>query len=151
MHPQRPRGLSRQFTAPMHGVNRYFFVLTCLVSGLCFVLAGVWLLDPGLLAGSWGVDETLGMEVVGRRIGVLMAGFGVLSWAFRNVEPSPARTALEWSLTLTFLGIATLGFWQFATHAVTVGILPAGLLELIVAAAFLNLIRLERRHTKENP
>lgn len=135
---------------PKQTTNRYSTVLVSLVSGLFLVLAAVWLVDPGLMAGSWGLDETLGIDVVGRRVGVLMAGFGVLSWAFRRVEPSPARTALEGALVLTLLGAAALGFWQWAVHEVTVGILPACLLELVVAAALLNLMRLERRLRKEN-
>lgn len=146
-----PLGLAKPFAETSQTTNRYFSVLVSLVSGLFFVLAGVWLVDPGLMAGSWGLDKTLGIEVLGRRVGVLMAGFGVLSWASRNVEPSSARTAQEWSLALVFLGTSVLGVWQLSTHEVTAGILPACGLELVAAAAFLNLIRLERRHTKENP
>jgi len=129
-------------------LNRYFRNLSIVVALACFALAGVWLLAPHLLVTSWGLDNTSSVDVLGRRIAVLMMGFGILNAAFRNASP-PTRTALMRVNITIFLGTAALGFFELSSNTVTMGIMPACFVEIALAMAYLNLVRMDRHQVKK--
>ena len=130
-------------------MGRYFHNLSIIVALVCFALAGIWLLAPQLLVTSWGLDNTASVSVLGRRISVLMVGFGLLSFAFRNIKPTPARAAIVRVLVWVFLGTAALCFFELGSNTVSLGILPACLIEIALAIAFLNLMRMERHQDQK--
>jgi len=129
-------------------VNSYFRNLSIVVALACLALAGVWLLAPQLLVSTWGLDNTSSVDVLGRRIAVLMLGFGILNVALRDATP-PARTALVRVNIAIFLGTAALGFFELIFNTVTMGILPACFIEIVLAMAYLNLVRMERHQAKK--
>jgi hypothetical protein len=108
---------------------------------LCFALAVVWLVAPGILLNMWGVDFSSSVGLVGRRGAALYAGIGVMLFCARNAEPSPARSAIVAGLIVSFLALAALGAFELAAGNAAPGILSAVLVEIILALALLRIVR----------
>src|SRR2546425_6752872 len=90
---------------------RISFRSVAILSALIFfALALTWMLAPGVLLSSWGVDLSSQAGLGGRRGAALYAGIGVMFLNARNAATSPARSAgaVVACLLLAVLGISEL-------------------------------------------
>ena len=125
------------------GAFRYLTIFSAL---LFFVLAVIWMFAPATLLANWGVAFDGGTTgLVGRRAAPLYAGMGVALLLARNAPPSPARTAVVAGFVTTCLLLALLGLVEWVVGNVAAGILPAVLVEVGLALAFLFVVRAEGR------
>ncbi|KHN59770.1 membrane protein [Dickeya fangzhongdai] len=122
-----------------------FRPLAILSALLFFVLAVAWMSVPDLMLASWGVDFSRSAGLVSRRSAALYAGVGVMFFLARNVAPSPARSSLMKGVVVTCMILATLGVGEFVAGHASSGILPAAVLEVVLALAFLSVIRTDNR------
>jgi hypothetical protein len=130
----------------MNNASRAFRYLASFSALLFFTLAIIWLLAPATLLGNWGVvfdGATTGL--VGRRAAPLYAGIGVALLLVRNAPPSPGRTAVVAGFVTTCSLLALLGLVEWAVGNVESGILPAVLVEVTLAQAFLVIAGAEGR------
>ena len=95
------------------------------------------MLAPNLLLSNWGVEFSSAVGLVGRRGAALYAGMGVMFFAARNAEPSPARSALLQGAVVACLVLAVLGVFELATGHAEVSILVAVFIEVALVLAFL--------------
>lgn len=130
----------------MSNASRAFRYLAIFSALLFFALAAIWLLAPGTLLAHWGVVFDGGVTgLVGRRAAPLYAGIGVALLLARNAPPSQGRTAVVAGFVTTCLLLALLGLGEWAVGQVESGILPAVLVEVALALAFLYVVRAEGR------
>ncbi|QWT39364.1 hypothetical protein [Dickeya dadantii] len=122
-----------------------FRPLAILSALLFFVLAVAWMSVPDLMLANWGVDFTSSAGLVSRRSAALYAGVGVMFFLARNVAPSQARSSLMKGVVSTCMILAALGMGEFIAGHANRGILPAVVLEVLLALAFLSAIRTDNR------
>ena len=116
---------------------------------LFFALSAILGLRPAVVLGNWGVrfDESTG--VVSRRAAALYAGVGLMLFLARKAEPSPARSALVSGFVFICVVLAGLGAFELASGRVNSGILPAVVIEVALAVAYLLVARTERSNAKQ--
>ncbi|BBP59506.1 hypothetical protein [Pseudomonas sp. St316] len=130
----------------MSNASRAFRYLATFSALLFFVLAAIWLFAPAALLANWGVVFDGGTTgLVSRRAAPLYAGIGVALLLARNAPPSPGRTAVVAGFVTTCLLLALLGLVEWAMGNVESGILPAVLVEVALALAFLFIAGAEGR------
>ncbi|SDB20444.1 hypothetical protein SAMN03159382_01777 [Pseudomonas sp. NFACC23-1] len=130
----------------MNNASRAFRYLTIFSALLFFVLAAIWLFAPAALLANWGVVFDGGVSgLVGRRAAPLYAGIGVALLLSRNAPPSPGRTAVVAGFVTTCSLLALLGLVEWVMGNVESGILPAVLVEVALALAFLFVAGAEGR------
>lgn len=130
----------------MNNASRAFRYLATFSALLFFALAAIWLFAPATLLANWGVVFDGGVTgLVGRRAAPLYAGIGVALLLAREAPPSPGRTAVVAGFVTTCLLLALLGLGEWAVGHVEAGILPAVLVEVALALAFLFVVRAEGR------
>lgn len=105
-------------------------------SMICFALALVWFAVPGLLLWLWSIPLADPAGFLGRRMGALFAGIGVLLFTVRRAPPSPARAAVSTGLTVGCAALALLGAAELALGHAGPGILPAVAVEALLALGF---------------
>ncbi|WP_200884318.1 hypothetical protein [Dickeya undicola] len=132
-------------TQRMTALSLRFRPLAILSALLFFVIAVAWISVPDLMLASWGVDSSRSAELVSRRSAALYAGVGVMLFLTRNVAPSPARSSLMKGVVVTCMILATLGIGEFVAGHANSGILLAAVLEVVLALAFLSVIRTDSR------
>ncbi|HEY3048403.1 MAG TPA: hypothetical protein VGJ72_13220 [Polaromonas sp.] len=112
-----------------------------------FALALTWMLAPGVLLSSWGVDLSSQAGLVGRRGAALYAGIGVMFLHARNAAPSPARSALLRGAVVACLLLAVLGISELVNGHAGPGILVAVAIEVVLVMAFLH-VAITRQSTR---
>ncbi|WP_214510284.1 hypothetical protein [Pseudomonas brassicacearum] len=128
----------------MSNASRAFRYLATFSALLFFVLAAIWLFAPAALLANWGVVFDGGVTgLVGRRAAPLYAGIGVALLLAGNAPPSPGRTAVVAGFVTTCSLLALLGLVEWAMGNVESGILPAVLVEVALALAFLFVVGAE--------
>ena len=110
-------------------------------AAIFFALALTWMLAPGVLPSSWGVDLANQANLVGRRSAALYAGLGVMFLQARNAAPSPARTAMLRGAFVTCLLLAALGTAELVNSHARPDILVAVTIDAVLAVAFLHAAR----------
>jgi hypothetical protein len=92
---------------------------------------------PHLIVGDWGLDVTLSVEVVCRRVGALFGGVAVMFFFAREAEPSVARTALIKGVVAICALLTALGLFELSSGNVTPRILIPVAIEVVMMLAFL--------------
>ena len=126
-----------------------FRPLATLTALLFFALSAVWMFQPAVILGTWGVEFNESTGLVGRRAAALYAGVGLMLFLARNAEPSPARSALAGGIVFTCVILAGLGLFELASARTNAGVLPAVVIEVSLALAYLLVARAERRNAKQ--
>lgn len=126
-----------------------FRPLATLTALLFFALSAVLMFRTAIMLGNWGIgfDESIG--VVSRRAAALYAGVGLMLFLARKAEPSPARSALIGGFVFICVTLAGLGAFELASGRVNSGILPAVVIEVALAIAYLLVARAERSNAKQ--
>ncbi len=84
-----------------------------------------------------GLDFSLSLEVICKRASVFMIAFSVLLFMVINLKNSLPRQAIALSLTITMLGLASLGYYEFSRGVMNTSIFTAIFIELLVGVSFL--------------
>ncbi|MBZ7671838.1 hypothetical protein [Klebsiella grimontii] len=114
-----------------------FSQLAVLASVLFFILATVWMFFPEQLLTLWGIENTPGTDVLGRRSAAFFAGTGVMCVLARNAEPTPTRYALAAGISSISFMLAVSGMFEWCEGHVNGQILFAVSIELLLGTAFL--------------
>jgi lysylphosphatidylglycerol synthetase-like protein (DUF2156 family) len=114
-----------------------FYRLSIFTSILLLLLASILMFAPAQMLTSWGVELTISVGLLARRIAAVYTGIAVMFFFARNAEHSPIRTALIYGIITACLILATLGAYEFYVGHATSGILPAVLIEAVLVLAFM--------------
>ena len=116
-------------------------VITAVVGialGLAYLFAG------GLVVGRWGIEPTENILLLGRRMGSLYIGLGVMFFLARSVPSSPARTALTAGAAVALSFLALLGIYEIIAGRVGAGILASIIVETLLALGYVRVLLTER-------
>ena len=113
-----------------------FYRLSVLTSILFILLAIILLFAPAQMLTSWGIELTVSVGLLARRIAAVYTGIAVMLYFARNAEHSTTRTALIYGIITTCLILAALGAYEFSVGHVSSGILPAAFIEVALVIAF---------------
>ncbi|MES2886758.1 MAG: hypothetical protein V4739_01990 [Pseudomonadota bacterium] len=105
-------------------------------AALCFFLAATWLVAPQLLLWMWGVPYTDSAGLVGRRGAALFFGIACMLVVARSSGPSQGRLALAGGIAAGCLALAMLGLLELLRGRAGLGILPAVVVEIVLAWGF---------------
>lgn len=114
-----------------------FYRLSVFSSVLFLLLANILMFAPDKLLAGWGVDLTIAVGLLARRIAALYAGLAVMFFMVRNAEHSTARTAIISGMITSCLILAFLGVYAFDTGHASSGILIAVFIEVALVLAFM--------------
>ncbi|WP_421556119.1 hypothetical protein [Pseudomonas kitaguniensis] len=109
---------------------------------LCFALALLWGLRPGLLLWLWSVEYSSAAELLARRNAALFLAIGIMFYRARHAPRSDTRSALTSGFTAGCFALAVLGFSEWLNGNAGPGILLAVATELILGLAFVQAHRL---------
>lgn len=114
-----------------------FYRISVFSSILFLLLAIVLMFTPAQILTSWGVDTTVAVGLLARRISAVYMGIAVMIFMARNAEHSTTRTALIYGIITSCLILATLGTYEFYAGHASIGILPGVFIEVTLVLAFL--------------
>lgn len=114
-----------------------FYRLSVLSSILFSLLAIILMFAPDKMLAGWGVELTIAVGLLARRIAALYAGLAVMFFMVRNAEHSTTRTALIYGTITGCMILAILGVYEFATGHATSGILSAVFIEVVLSLLFM--------------
>lgn len=113
-----------------------FYRVAVLTSILLLLLAIIFMFAPAQMLTSWGLELTVSVGLLARRIAAVYTGIAVMLFMARNAEHSTTRTALIYGVITTCLILATLGAYEFSVGHASSGILPAVFIEVSLVLAF---------------
>jgi hypothetical protein len=114
-----------------------FYRLSVFTAIVFLLLAIILVFAPAQMLTSWGIGLTISVGLMARRIAALYTGIAVMFIMARNAEHSATRTALIYGIITSCLFLATLGAYEFTLGHTSSGILPAVLIEVALAVAFM--------------
>lgn len=120
-----------------------FKTLAVTAALVCFALAVVWLVVPGLLPTIWGVEYSYPVGLLARRSAALFLGIGTMFLLARNARASQGRLALMSGFAVGCCALAALGVFEFIAGHAGAGIFSAILVEVALAVLFLAAARNE--------
>ncbi len=106
---------------------------------LYLCLFAVLLFAPQALLAGVGVAGSESAYFLGRRAGMLMLGFAVLTFTGRNATPSSARQAIALAVGISMAGLAVLSVREFLRGFAGPGILQAAAVEAVFSLVHLAL------------
>ena len=126
-----------------------FRPLATVTALLFFALSAILMFLPAVVLANWGVGFNESIGLVCRRSAALYAGVGLMLFLARKAEPPPARSALVSGFVFACVIPAGLGAFELASGRVNSGILPAILVEVALAIAYLLVARAERSNATQ--
>ena len=115
------------------------------LSALVFAGLSLGLLAaPGLFAALFGLDPSVGAEVMARRAGVIFAGLTVIFAALRPLVDATLIRGVALGGLVMMVGMIGLGLIEWGLGRVGPGILVAVLAEVVLALLYLRLVRVPR-------
>lgn len=114
-----------------------YYRLSVFSSILFLLLAIILMLTPAQMLTSWGIELSVSVGVLARRIAAVYTGIAVMIFMARNAEHSIARTALIYGIITSCLILATLGTYEFSAGHASSGILPGVIIEVALVLAFM--------------
>lgn len=113
-----------------------FYRLSVFTAILFILLASIMMFAPAQMLTSWGIELTVSVGLLARRIAALYAGLAVMFFMVRNAEHSTTRAALIYGTITGCMILAILGVYEFATGHATRGILSAVFIEVVLSLLF---------------
>ncbi len=114
---------------------RYSTVILLTQLLFCGLALGL-LVAPDFFASRFGLDPTVGAEVMARRAGVIFVALALLFQALRQVEAPGLQRAIARSGFVMMAGLIALGLIEWAAGRVGPGILFAVLPEAVFMALY---------------
>ena len=114
-----------------------FYRLSVFSSIIFLLLAIILMFAPAQMLTSWGIELTVSIGLLARRIAAVYTGFAVMIYMARNAEHSTTRTALIYGIITSCLILATLGAYEFSLGHASIGILPGVIVEVALVLAFM--------------
>lgn len=113
-----------------------FYRLSVLTSILLLSLAIILIFSPAQMLTSWGLELTISVGLMARRVAALYTGIALMFFMARNAEHSTTRTALIYGIVTSCLMLGALGVYELYVGHATSGIIPAVLMEVALALTF---------------
>lgn len=110
--------------------------LATVSAAICGTLALLWMCAPDVPLSIWGLESTYPTGFVGRRCAALFAALGMMLWLARHSESTTARKAMSTGVAVGCSILALLGLIEFFTQHANAYILPAVLVEAVLALLF---------------
>jgi lysylphosphatidylglycerol synthetase-like protein (DUF2156 family) len=114
-----------------------FYRLSVFSSILFLILAIILMFAPAQMLTSWGIELTVSVGLLARRIAAIYIGIAVMIFMARNAEHSTTRTALINGIITSCLILATLGTYEFYEGHASRGILSGVMIEVGLVFAFM--------------
>lgn len=112
--------------------------LACSIGALvCVILFAIFLVAPGSYMAGYGVSPDQSGLFLGTRAAPLFLGLAAFCWLLRGNTDPQVRWAVSLSMSLTFLGIAVTGLWDFWQGEAANMIVLAAFGETALAAIFI--------------
>ncbi|MCA0042772.1 hypothetical protein [Celeribacter litoreus] len=112
-----------------------------LTSALSFALCAGLLIAPAFFGATFGLDPSVGGEVMARRAGLLFAPIGLIYLQLAGTEQKQVQRTLLSAGLLLMITMGLLGLTEWALGRVGPGILVAVLTEALFAALYVKAIR----------
>lgn len=113
-----------------------FYRLSVFTSILFLLLAIILMFAPAQMLASWGLEVTISVGLMAKRIAALYTGIAVMFFLARNAEHSTARTALIYGIVTSCLMLGAVSAYEFHSGHLTMGVIPSVLIEVALAIAF---------------
>jgi len=114
-----------------------FYRVSVITSIFLLLLAGIFMFAFGNILASWGIDVTVAVGLLAKRIAAVYTGFAVMLFVARNAEHSTTRTAIIYGVIASCLILAILGTYELYVGHATSGILPGVFIEIALVLAFM--------------
>lgn len=114
-----------------------FYRVSVITSIFLLLLAGIFMFAPENILASWGIDVTVAVGLLAKRIAAVYTGFAVMLFMARNAEHSTARTAIIYGVIVNCLILATLGTYEFYAGHASSGILTGVIIEVSLVLVFI--------------
>jgi len=111
-----------------------FRTLNYITFGLSVVLSICLLFFPELLFFIFGVEGNESAYFISRRAAMFFVGYAAITFFSRNSQPSESRQSIAMGISLSMMGFAVLGLFEFFR-----GFAGAGIFMPIIAELFLSI------------
>jgi len=115
-----------------------FRTLATFTALLCFTLALLWGLRPGLLLWLWSVEYSSATGLVARRNAALFLAISIMFYRARHAPSDATRRALTSGFATGCLVLAGLGLSEWISGNAGPGILLAVATETVLGLAFIQ-------------
>jgi hypothetical protein len=122
--------------------------LATATSIISLILGSAYLFAGSVMVSRWGIESSIGILLLTRRIGCLYLGLSLMFYLSRSAPISSSRTALCGGTSLALSLLAIFGIFEFITKHAGPGIFVSVLLEALIAIGFLLI--LIRDHKEKN-
>ena len=116
-----------------------FKILAIFTSLLCFYIFYLLFSSPDKFLFDIGLTGNEAAYFVARRAAMLFLALSALMFGVMNLENGLARQAILLSLVVMMSSLALLGSYEFLRGFVNEGLMPAIIIESVLALAFLTL------------
>ncbi len=90
-----------------------------------------------------GLIPSEATSILGRRVSMFMLCIAMISFLVRNIEPSKIRQSISLSIGVMFLGLASMGTYEFFRGTVNSSIWIAITIETMLGATFLTMLAID--------
>lgn len=115
-----------------------FRVLCILSAILCFLLFCALAFFPSLIYAIFGMEGSVGADIISRRAAMLFAGISVILWQLRHLADGVAKAGLASGMVVAMAGLASVGLFEYARGQVGPGIFLAIVTEAVLLFLFLQ-------------
>lgn len=116
---------------------KYFKIINVGTSLLFIYLFVTLLFTPGEFVEGVGLEACVSSIVLGRRASVLMLGFGILLFFFRNLTIPRDRIMLSSVIAIVFASFAFAGGFEYLRGTMNTEIFQAIIIECIVVLLYM--------------
>ncbi len=122
-----------------------FKSLSIITSVLSITLFLFLIIIPEPIFILFDVEGNKSAYFVSRRAAMLFAGYSVISYFLRNIQPSDIRQVISLGFAVSMFGLSVLGIFEFIRGFVGVGIFFAVSVELFLGASYVTIWLSDRK------
>ncbi len=117
------------------------FTIAAVATSIAGLILGLgWLFAGTLLLKRWGLEANTSGLLVGRRLGAVYLGIGLMLFLGRSAPPSEFRSVVSIAMLAALALLALLGLFEFRAHRAGKAILVSVALEVILAGGFASVL-----------
>ncbi len=116
-----------------------YYRLSIATAILFLLLAIILMFAPAQMLTNWGIELTVAVGLLAKRIAAVYTGIAVMLFMARHAEHSTTRTALIYGIITSCLILAILGAYEFSVGHASRGILLGVTIEVALVLAFMYL------------
>lgn len=123
-------------------LNIYTFILSV-------ILFVTLLFSPGVLLDLFEIDGNEAVFFIARRASMFFLGYGLICFTARNAKPSSIRKSISFGISISMIGFAILGLYEFLRGFAGVGIIPTIANELFLGISYFSYYLSDRKVSAE--